>query len=91
MERSTVYILVKKTALDDLMPTSKDKYNDLFGHLFEQGWRALKEYVGKIGEEKEHLYLITLDDMKWDRYFSDVEAVYEYFELFDYWEHAKVA
>lgn len=37
MERSTVYILVKKTALDDLMTTSKDKYNDLFGHLFEQG------------------------------------------------------
>ena len=52
---------------------------------------SLKEYVGKIGEEKEHLYLITLDGMKWDRYFSDVEAVYEYFELFDYWEHVKVA
>ena len=86
MERSTVYILLKKTALDDLMTTSKDKYNELFGHLFEQGWGSLKEYVGMIGEEKEHLYLITLDDMKWDRYYSDVEAVYEYFELLDYWE-----
>ena len=73
------------------MTTSKDKYNELFGHLFEQGWGSLKEYVGMIGEEKEHLYLITLDDMKWDRYYSDVEAVYEYFELFDYWEHVKVA
>lgn len=86
MERSTVYILVKKTSFENLKNTSKDLYDLAFGEKIKGGWASVRDCHGKYSEKKDLLTLITIDDMKWCRCYKDVDAIYTYLEQCDYWE-----
>lgn len=91
MERSTVYILVRKTDLDNLKNKSKDLYNQLFGQKVNDGWASIKDYYGEVRGNRERLSLITIDDIKWCRCFSDVDAIYtKFILLLDYWEIGEI-
>lgn len=87
MERSTVYVLLRKNDLDSLKTADSDKFNALFGKAVKDGWASIKDYKGAVhSHNEESLNLIIIDDVKWDRYYSDVDAIYDFLNTLDYWE-----
>lgn len=87
MERSTVYILVKKADLDNVKNTDMTKYDSIIGNKVKEGWASVENYSAVIRDKDEVLVtLITIDDVKWCRGFNDVSVIYDFFKTLDYWE-----